>query len=144
MVDVVRRARAVARDASAVIGTRPRASTEAISRFLRSLNIWFWAIVGLPTLIAGVYYFGIASDLYSSEVKFMVRGPSRAPANTITAMLSIVWITLPTTCPVSTDTRAMAMVRKRAMMPSVISIATEIAVPVTWVEMAIRMIAGVT
>jgi capsular polysaccharide transport system permease protein len=88
MVDVVRRARAVARDASAVVGTRPLPSAEAISRFLRSLNIWFWAIVGLPTLIAGVYYFAIASDLYSSEVKFMVRGPSKAPANTITAMLS--------------------------------------------------------
>src|SRR5437667_8941467 len=88
MVDVVRRARAVAREAAAVAGTRPRPSTEAISRFLGSLNIWFWAIVGLPTLIAGVYYFAVAADLYSSEVKFMVRGPSRAPANTITAMLS--------------------------------------------------------
>src|ERR1700686_2279269 len=88
MVDVVRRARAVARDASAVVGTRPLPSTEAISRFLRSLNIWFWASVGLPTLIAGVYYSAIASDLYSSEVKFMVRGPSKAPANAITAMLS--------------------------------------------------------
>jgi len=88
MVDVVRRARAVARDASAVIGTRPRASTEAISRFLRSLNIWFWAIVGLPTLIAGVYFFAIASDLYSSEVKFIVRGPSKAPTSSIAAMLS--------------------------------------------------------
>ncbi len=86
MVDVVRRARAVAADA--VVGTRPRASAEAISRFLRSLNIWFWAIVGLPTLIAGVYFFAIASDLYSSEVKFLVRGPSRTPASTVTAMLS--------------------------------------------------------
>ena len=88
MVDVVRRVRAAARDASAVVGTRPRASTEAISRFLRSLNLWFWAIVGLPTLIAGVYYFAIASDLYSSEVKFMVRGPSKAPASSLSAMLS--------------------------------------------------------
>src|ERR1700692_2847782 len=88
MVDVVRRARAVARDASAVVGTRPLPSAEAISRFLRSLNIWFWAIVGLPTLIAGVYYFAIASDLYSSEVKFMVRGPPKAPVTAISAMLS--------------------------------------------------------
>src|SRR5258705_13632168 len=88
MVDFVRRAQAAARGATAIAGTRPRGIAEAISRFLRSLNIWFWAIVGLPTLIAGVYFFAIASDLYSSEVKFMVRGPSRAPANTITAMLS--------------------------------------------------------
>src|SRR5580704_7808176 len=87
MVDVVRRARAVARDASAVVGTRPLPSTEAIRRFLRSLNIWFWAIVGLPTLIAGVYFFAIASDLYSSEVKFIVRGPAKAQASGISAML---------------------------------------------------------
>src|SRR5213078_447136 len=86
MVDVVRRARAVAADV--VAGTRPRASTEAISRFLRSLNIWFWAIVGLPTLIAGVYFFAIASDLYSSEVKFIVRGPPKATVNALSAMLS--------------------------------------------------------
>src|SRR5438445_11028722 len=85
MVDVVRRARAVAADA--VAGTRPSASTEAISRFLRSLNIWFWAIVGLPTLIAGVYFFAIASDLYLSEVKFTVRGPSRASTSAISALL---------------------------------------------------------
>ena len=88
MVDVVRRARAVARDASAVVGTRPLPSAEAISRFLRSLNIWFWAIVGLPTLIAGVYFFAIASDLYSSEVKFIVRGPPKAPVTAISAMLN--------------------------------------------------------
>ena len=35
----------------------------------------------------------------------------------------------PRTCPVSTEARAMAMVRNRAMMPSVMSMATEIAVP---------------
>src|SRR5439155_9961593 len=87
MVDVVRRARAVARDASAVIGTRPRASTEAISRFLRSLNIWFWAIVGLPTLVAGVYYFAIASDLYLSEAKFVVRSPKQVQTSSVGALL---------------------------------------------------------
>src|SRR5438067_9032519 len=88
MVDFVRRAHAVVRDAAAVAGTGPRASTEAIARFLGSLNIWFWAIVGLPTLFAGVYYFAIAADLYSSEVKFIVRGPNHAPTNALTAMFS--------------------------------------------------------
>src|SRR6266705_1863276 len=86
MVDVVRRARAVAADA--VAGTRPSASTEAISRFLRSLNIWFWAIVGLPTLIAGVYFFGLASDLYLSEVRFVVHGPAKGPSSALSAMLA--------------------------------------------------------
>jgi capsular polysaccharide transport system permease protein len=56
--------------------------------FFRSLNIWFWALVGLPTLIAGVYFFALASDLYMSEVKFVVRGPSKTPTTAISAMLS--------------------------------------------------------
>jgi capsular polysaccharide transport system permease protein len=88
MVDFVRRAQAVARGATAIAGTRPRGIAEAIGRYLASLNIWFWAIVGLPTLIAGVYFFAIASDLYSSEVKFIVRGPPKAPVTAISAMLS--------------------------------------------------------
>ena len=52
------------------------------------MNIWFWAIVGLPTLLAGVYFFGIASDLYLSEVKFVVRGPSKPQLGGFSAMLS--------------------------------------------------------
>ena len=51
-------ARAVAAD----VGVRPRAAGR-IQQFFRSLNIWFWVIVGLPTLVAGVYFFAIASDL---------------------------------------------------------------------------------
>ena len=86
MVDFVRRAQAVTREAVAIAGTRPRALTEGLSRFLGSVNIWFWAIVGLPTLIAGVYFFAIASDLYSSEVKFIVRGPNKAPTSAISAI----------------------------------------------------------
>jgi capsular polysaccharide transport system permease protein len=58
-----------------------------IGAFFGSLNIWFWAIVGLPTLLAGVYFFGIASDLYMSEVKFVVRGPAKSQVSTIGAML---------------------------------------------------------
>jgi capsular polysaccharide transport system permease protein len=88
MVDFVRRAQAVVSGATAIAGARPRGVAEAIARFLGSLNIWFWAIVGLPTLIAGVYFFAIASDLYSSEVKFVVRGPSKGPASALSAMFS--------------------------------------------------------
>jgi capsular polysaccharide transport system permease protein len=87
MVDFVRRAQAATREATAIPGARPSGLSEAIGRFLRSLNIWFWAIVGLPTLIAGVYFFAIASDLYSSEVKFIVRGPAKAQVSGISAML---------------------------------------------------------
>ena len=57
----------------------------------------------------------------------------RKPISTATIMTmasaSIVWITLPTTWPASTDARAMSIVRNRAKMPSFMSMATEIAVP---------------
>ena len=86
MVDIVRRAEAV-RDAVIVGGGRSRAGA-GIGAFFRSINIWFWAIVGLPTLIAGVYFFAIASDLYLSEVKFLVRGPTKGPSSAISALLS--------------------------------------------------------
>jgi capsular polysaccharide transport system permease protein len=85
MVDLVSRARAVI-DAAVIGGAPPRYAGK-IAAFFRSLNIWFWALVGLPTLIAGVYYFGIASDLYLSEVKFVVHGPAKTPVNALSAML---------------------------------------------------------
>ncbi|HYZ41833.1 MAG TPA: capsule biosynthesis protein [Stellaceae bacterium] len=74
------------RSAAIDIGVRPRAPGH-IGRFVRSLNIWFWAIVGLPTLAAGVYYFAIASDLYLSEARFIVRSPKGVQANPIGALL---------------------------------------------------------
>jgi capsular polysaccharide transport system permease protein len=74
------------RTATADIGVRPRAGWRARS-FFRSINIWFWAIVGLPTLVAGVYYFAIASDLYSSEAQFIVRSPKQVQASPIGALL---------------------------------------------------------
>jgi capsular polysaccharide transport system permease protein len=86
MVDFVSRARAVL-DGAIVGGARPRYAAK-IGAFFGSLNIWFWAIVGLPTLIAGVYYFALASDLYLSEVKFVVHGPAKGPSSAISAMLA--------------------------------------------------------
>jgi len=85
MVDMLRHAEVV-RD-PAVIGGRTRAPGR-LAAFVRSLNLWFWAIVGLPTLLAGVYFFGIASDQYVSEVKFVVRGPAKTSGSMISAMFS--------------------------------------------------------
>jgi capsular polysaccharide transport system permease protein len=85
MVDFVRRG-TTARIAAVVGGMPPRYAVK-LGGLFGSLNIWFWAIVGLPTLIAGVYFFGIASDLYMSEVKFVVRGPTKSPVSSIGAML---------------------------------------------------------
>jgi hypothetical protein len=42
---------------------------------------------------------------------------------------TMVWITLPTTWPISAAPRAMAIVRNRSMMPSVTSVAIDNAVP---------------
>lgn len=88
MVDFVRRVQVATREATAIAGARPSVIPEGLLRFLGSLNIWFWAIVGLPTLIAGVYFFAIASDLYSSEVKFIVRGPSKGQPIGAASLLS--------------------------------------------------------
>lgn len=87
MAEPGRRVNAATRVAAAIPGVVP-ASAGGIARFLAGLNIWFWTIVGLPTLIAGVYYFGIASDLYLSEAKFVVRGPHEqsASAGSLAAM----------------------------------------------------------
>jgi capsular polysaccharide transport system permease protein len=81
------RVQPVSRAAAAVdVGVRPRAAARA-QRLFRSLNIWFWAIVGVPTLAAGVYYFAIASDLYLSEAKFIVRSPKQVQASGLGALL---------------------------------------------------------
>ena len=74
------------RTATVDIGVRPRAGWRA-RRLFRSVNIWFWAVVGLPTLAAGVYYFAIASDLYLSEARFIVRSPKQVQTNPIGALL---------------------------------------------------------
>src|SRR5215469_7368524 len=74
------------RAAAVDIGVRPRAGWRP-ARLFRSVNIWLWAIVGLPTLAAGVYFFGIASNLYSSEVQFIVRSPKQVQSSGIGALL---------------------------------------------------------
>jgi capsular polysaccharide transport system permease protein len=74
------------RVAAVDIGVRPRPGLR-VGRLFRSVNIWFWAIVGLPTLIAGVYYFAMASDLYTSEAQFIVRSPKQVQTSPIGALL---------------------------------------------------------
>ena len=77
-------------------------------------------------------------------------GPAlgRKPMSTATAstspMASTAWTMLPSTWPVSTEAREMDIVRKRATMPPVMSMATEIAVPWTMAAMVITRIPGTT
>ena len=61
----------------------------------------------------------------------------------ITTAAASVWITLPSTCPVSTETRAIGMVRNRLMMPSVMSVLTETAVATEADVTASTMMPGV-
>jgi capsular polysaccharide transport system permease protein len=55
--------------------------TSFFKKLLGAFNVWLWLFVFLPTLAAGVYYFGIASDQYMSETRFIVR--SQAPSAAI-------------------------------------------------------------
>jgi len=75
--------------AAAVVdaGIAPPRKVARFRRLFRSFNPWLWGIVGLPTLIAGVYYFAIASDLYLSEAKFILRSPKQVQASGIGALL---------------------------------------------------------
>jgi capsular polysaccharide transport system permease protein len=81
------RVQPLGRAAVADAGVRPSRSAARVRRFFRSINLWLWGIVGLPTLLAGVYYFAIASDLYLSEAKFIVRSQKQVQTSMIGALL---------------------------------------------------------
>src|SRR5215831_3896530 len=81
------RAQPLGRAAVVDAGVAPPRSSARFRRLFRYFNPWFWAIVGLPTLIAGVYYFGIASDLYLSEARFIVRSPKQVQTSGLGALL---------------------------------------------------------
>jgi capsular polysaccharide transport system permease protein len=83
----LRRALMASREAVAGTAVRPR-RIGAIGRLFGAVNVWFWAIVGVPTLVAAVYYFGIASNLYMSEADFVVRGPGTEKSLGIAGMMS--------------------------------------------------------
>lgn len=47
-------------------------------------NRWFLLCVGVPTLLAAVYYGLIASDVYTSESRFVIKSPDQKRAQTST------------------------------------------------------------
>jgi hypothetical protein len=61
-----------------------------------------------------------------------------------TAMPIIAWMVLPSTWPASTAAREIAMVRNRAVMPSVMSIATVVAAPPAVPAIVINTMPGKT
>ncbi|PWR19556.1 capsule biosynthesis protein [Zavarzinia compransoris] len=50
-------------------------------------NLWFILIVVLPTFGATVYYTAIASDIYLSEAKYIVRSPNRTQLSALSSVL---------------------------------------------------------
>jgi capsular polysaccharide transport system permease protein len=59
-------------------GVRPKHIGKFAKALFGAVNIWLWVFVLLPTLVAGIYYFGIASDQYMSETRFIVRSQSHS------------------------------------------------------------------
>src|SRR5246127_359127 len=88
MAEPSRLTRVLALDRTVAVGARTRPRVAGLfGRLFGSLNIWLWAIVGLPTLVAGVYYFAIASDLYLSEATFIVRSPKQVQTSMLGALI---------------------------------------------------------
>jgi capsular polysaccharide transport system permease protein len=81
------RTQPVGRAAVIDAGLAPPRSAARFRRLIRLFNPWLWGIVGVPTLLAGVYYFAIASDLYLSEARFIVRSPKQVQTTMIGALL---------------------------------------------------------
>ena len=48
----------------------------AATRFVQRFNPWQWCIIIIPSLLAALYFFAIASDQYMSEARFIVRSPN--------------------------------------------------------------------
>lgn len=63
-------------------------TTEPSARkFALKFNIWLWFFVYVPGLLAAVYYFGIASDLYMSEARIIVRSQGQNTTSVLGTLL---------------------------------------------------------
>jgi capsular polysaccharide transport system permease protein len=65
----------------------PKRRPSRVRRLLRRFNGLFFLSVALPTAVAGVYFGTIASDVYISESRFLVRNPQRPQLSGIGALL---------------------------------------------------------
>jgi capsular polysaccharide transport system permease protein len=77
------------------LGPLPKALTHDAAgvSWWKKLPTGFLIVVVLPTLLAMIYYFMIATPRYVSEARFIVRSPSRVQPSTLGAALSGVGIT---------------------------------------------------
>lgn len=67
------------------MGPVPEALTYAKPKtpFWRRIPLAFIIVVGLPSLIAAIYFFLIASDRYVSEARFIVRTPTQSQPSSL-------------------------------------------------------------
>lgn len=63
------------------------AQPSRLRRMLRRFDRIFMFTVFLPTLVAALYYSAIASDVYISESRFLVKNPQRAAQSGLGALL---------------------------------------------------------
>ncbi|KQX33215.1 hypothetical protein ASD29_13300 [Streptomyces sp. Root1295] len=100
----------------------------------------------MPTAIQVNARANSASSPNAASHSRAVASVERKPMATATAptrtRLASTCRTLPTTCPMITEPRWIAMVRKRAMMPSVMSVETDTAAPITVEPMVISRMPG--
>lgn len=58
-----------------------------INRIVKYFDLLFWLFVVLPTIVLAIYYGFIASDVYTSESKFVIRSPNQRSASGIGMVL---------------------------------------------------------
>lgn len=76
-----------ATDAAAPAAPKPPARPSFARRLARRFDGLFLLCVLLPTLVAGVYFGAVASDVYISESRFLVRNPQRPQISGLGALL---------------------------------------------------------
>ncbi|WP_292040888.1 MULTISPECIES: chain-length determining protein [unclassified Brevundimonas] len=63
-------------------------SSPRSARMLSKPLLAFYGVVAVPTLVAGVYLYGVATPQYVSEARFVVRQPNQNPTGVLAGTLS--------------------------------------------------------
>ncbi|GAA2701340.1 hypothetical protein GCM10010412_099040 [Nonomuraea recticatena] len=130
-----------------MVGTKPLPSNgSSISGIGRLLAVATFLVTMASTtdsqVIAKVNMASTPTTPSQSGTEADGRAPISNATTVTTAIARNVCTIAPSTCPVSTETRAMAMVLNLAMMPSVMSMATEMAVPCAAPAILVIMMPG--
>lgn len=64
-----------------------RSRAGAVASFLGKFNAWVWILIIIPSSIAAIYLFLIASNQYISETRFIVRSQSSGTPSMLGSML---------------------------------------------------------